>query len=381
MALDFRFRWIKTKLLQIGAVKLDEISTDGTMAGNSDTAIPTEKAVKAYVDASKIGLNFKTPVDIATVAAGVLATSFAAGEIVDGAELVVGDRILVKNQADGKENGIYVVTAGAPTRATDADAATDILGMIVPVLEGTVNADSCWVCTNDTPIVVGTTVLAFAIFGGLKAGNGITITADVMSVDTAVVMDLSTAQTATNKTLTAPKINEDVALTATATELNQLDSVTVGGTAAGDIATIDAAQILTSKTFASLVLETSREEAFEILFAEATTGTLAGATDDIPVAVPEGAWILGVSMNNDLATVDTTGDDTYTAAWSGGLASDINGGAPIAAAKNTKVTQMGPMGITGGVTNITLTPNAGEFSAGDVRAVVVYAIMKDLASQ
>ena len=50
MALDFRFRWIKTKLFQMGDVRIDKISTDATMAGNSDTAVPTEKAVKGYID-------------------------------------------------------------------------------------------------------------------------------------------------------------------------------------------------------------------------------------------------------------------------------------------------------------------------------------------
>ena len=50
MALDFRFRWIKTKLFQMGNVRIDKISTDPTLAENSDTAVPTEKAVKAYVD-------------------------------------------------------------------------------------------------------------------------------------------------------------------------------------------------------------------------------------------------------------------------------------------------------------------------------------------
>lgn len=34
---------------------INEFSTDGTLAGNSDTAVPTEKAVKAYVDASPAG--------------------------------------------------------------------------------------------------------------------------------------------------------------------------------------------------------------------------------------------------------------------------------------------------------------------------------------
>lgn len=55
-------------------------------------------------------------------------------------------------------------------------------------------------------------------------------------------------QTLTNKTLTSPKVNENVALTSTATELNQLDGVEVGGVASGDIITTDDTQTLTNKT-------------------------------------------------------------------------------------------------------------------------------------
>lgn len=43
------FTYIKAKYIKIGTVQIDEISTDGTMAGNSDLCVPTEKAVKTYV--------------------------------------------------------------------------------------------------------------------------------------------------------------------------------------------------------------------------------------------------------------------------------------------------------------------------------------------
>jgi hypothetical protein len=55
-------------------------------------------------------------------------------------------------------------------------------------------------------------------------------------------------QTFTNKRLDSPKINEDVAMTSTATELNQLDGVSVGGNSSGDIITTDDTQTLTNKT-------------------------------------------------------------------------------------------------------------------------------------
>lgn len=58
----------------------------------------------------------------------------------------------------------------------------------------------------------------------------------------------SESQILTNKTLTSPNINEAVALTATATELNQLDGVIVGGTSSGDIVDLDTIQTLTNKT-------------------------------------------------------------------------------------------------------------------------------------
>jgi len=58
----------------------------------------------------------------------------------------------------------------------------------------------------------------------------------------------SGTQTLTNKRLDSPKINEDVAMTSTATELNQLDGVSVGGNSSGDIITTDDTQTLTNKT-------------------------------------------------------------------------------------------------------------------------------------
>jgi hypothetical protein len=65
------------------------------------------------------------------------------------------------------------------------------------------------------------------------------------------IVDIDSAQELTNKTLTTPNVNEAVALTSTATELNQLDGNTVGGSSAGDIVDIDSTQELTNKTLTS----------------------------------------------------------------------------------------------------------------------------------
>lgn len=110
----------------------------------------------------------KASVRAATTAAGTLATSFENGDAIDGITLATGDRILIKNQAAPAENGIYTVNAsGAPTRATDADAASEFEGgCLVYVEEGTVNAKSVWGCTATGAITLGTTALPFAHLAG-----------------------------------------------------------------------------------------------------------------------------------------------------------------------------------------------------------------------
>lgn len=110
----------------------------------------------------------KQSVRVATVSAGTLATSFENGDTVDGVVLATGDRILLKNQAAGAENGIYTVNAsGAPTRATDANTSAKVTaGMLVVVTEGTVNADTVWLLSTNDAITLGTTALVFAQIAG-----------------------------------------------------------------------------------------------------------------------------------------------------------------------------------------------------------------------
>lgn len=106
---------------------------------------------------------FKEPVRAATTAAGTLATSFEDGDTLDGITLSTGDRILIKDQAAGAENGIYTVNAsGAPTRSTNFDEDAEVPpGLIVSVADGSTNGDTVWVLTTDGTITVGTTALVF----------------------------------------------------------------------------------------------------------------------------------------------------------------------------------------------------------------------------
>jgi len=88
-------------------------------------------------------------------------------QTVDGVVLNAGARLLVKDQAVGKDNGIYVAAAAAWTRAADADASIEMTpGLFVTVEQGNTNADSVWQLVTDGPITLGTTALAFEMLGG-----------------------------------------------------------------------------------------------------------------------------------------------------------------------------------------------------------------------
>lgn len=146
------------------------------ITGLLDGVADTDAATVSQVNAAVRGLTYKTAVRAATTAAGTLATSFENGDIIDGVTLATGDRILIKNQAAGAENGIYTVNAsGAPTRAVDADSSAEVKsGMTVWVDEGTTNGDTGWTLTTDGTITLGTTALTFAKSGSAPTSTGTT---------------------------------------------------------------------------------------------------------------------------------------------------------------------------------------------------------------
>tara|TARA_Y100001935_G_scaffold237245_1_gene222593 strand:+ start:1793 stop:3478 length:1686 start_codon:yes stop_codon:yes gene_type:complete len=184
-----------------GNLNLDPNGTgtvDVSSARITSLATPTggtDAANKNYVDAQLQGLDVKNSVRVATTANGTLSSAFANGQTVDGVTLATNDRILIKDQSTGSENGIYTVNAsGAPTRATDFDADSEVTGgTFFFVEEGTVNADNGFVMTNDGSVTVGTTALVFTQFSGAgqviagaaltKSGNTLNVGVDDSSIE------------------------------------------------------------------------------------------------------------------------------------------------------------------------------------------------------
>jgi hypothetical protein len=160
-------------------------AADLSMAGFKLTNVGTpsagtDAANKTYVDSVAQGLDTKASVVAATTTNGTLATAFANGQVIDGVTLATADRILIKNQTDATANGIYTVNAsGAPTRSTDMDAGSEFPSAYVFVEQGTVNADTGWVCTNNAPVTLGSTNIVWTQFSGAgtyTASNGVLLT-------------------------------------------------------------------------------------------------------------------------------------------------------------------------------------------------------------
>lgn len=207
-----------------------------------------EAATKAYVDNITAGLNFHAAVHVATTTDlsatynNVAGTLSASGTFptIDGETITETQRVLVKSQSDAKQNGIYELTDdGDPsgtwvlTRTADANntpAGEVAYGDFVFVQTGSTNGGYGFTMTTTGTITLGTSNINWTQFNAgqtVIAGNGLTETSPgTLAINTSVTADLSTAQTLTNKRLTSPKINEDVAITATATELNYVDGVT-----------------------------------------------------------------------------------------------------------------------------------------------------------
>ena len=174
---------------------------------------PTDAANKAYVDNSAAGLNVKNPVQAATTTAltvlysngtsGVGATltnnGTQAALVIDGQTLEVGDRVLIKDQADAKQNGIYTVTnigSGSTnwvmTRATDFDGNSNggkvTANAFTFVEEGSLanNGYTLQIAVDDVvQLVVGTDPLVWVQFSGageITAGTGMTKNGNTLDV-------------------------------------------------------------------------------------------------------------------------------------------------------------------------------------------------------
>jgi hypothetical protein len=158
---------------------------------NVGTATQPGDAVNlAQVQALLAGLSWHQAVRVSST--GNVTVS-SPGAAIDGVNLTVGDRVLLKNQTTATENGVWVWQGATSAMTRPQDGTTNYLkaGAAFYVDEGTTNQDTAWTLATDDPITVGTTSLSFVRFGGAGSnytqGTGILISGGVISIDTSIV--------------------------------------------------------------------------------------------------------------------------------------------------------------------------------------------------
>ena len=212
--------------LTIDGNTISVTNTDGNLVltpnGTGTVTVPTgykdrsgftanSLATKAYVDATKSGLDIKDSVVLATTAALATLTYSQANGTLTGSgngsinassglgqsvTLAANDRVLVKDQAESRQNGIYVVTTvgGSEsfvlTRASDANSSTNFTGGSFVFVEQGTNANNGYVFTHDDePTLTNATlsnntqlpVSQFSGAGQITAGDGLTKSANTIN--------------------------------------------------------------------------------------------------------------------------------------------------------------------------------------------------------
>ena len=168
----------------------------------TDPSSAQDAATKAYVDSVANGLDVKASVKLASTAnvagtynngAGTITAGSNGAISIDGVTPSASDRVLLKNQTDATENGLYLITtvgdgstAYVLTRTPDADAAAEITGgAFVFVEQGTANADNGYVFTHNGTPTLGTTDITVEQFSGagqISAGAALTKTGNQLDV-------------------------------------------------------------------------------------------------------------------------------------------------------------------------------------------------------
>ena len=149
----------------------------------ADPTSAQDAVTKSYADALTSGLDVKESCKVATTANITLSGT----QTIDGVAVSADERVLVKDQSTGAQNGIYLCKSGSWSRASDFDSDTEVTsGAFTFVEQGSVNADAGFVLTTDGTITVGTTALSFTQFSGagaITAGDGLAKSGTELSAD------------------------------------------------------------------------------------------------------------------------------------------------------------------------------------------------------
>ena len=318
----------------------NDLSVTGNLSLSADPTTSLQAATKQYVDTiAAAGIHYHDPVRAerpntdgnlnATYdngSSGVGATLTNAGTqealVIDGITLNTNDRVLIYNQTNGYENGVYTVTntgSGSTnwvlTRATDADSYSpsdpDSLGQgdAFFVREGNTGAGELYVMNTSGTITFGTTDITFtevASTAVYQAGTGLTLNGVTFSTN----QDISTTASPTFVNLTA---TGNIIVTGTvdgrdvATDGTKLDGIEASAdvTDAGNVNPLVDAHLNTSTATTNQVLSWTGSD-YDWVDQSGSGGALNDLTDVTITSLSSGQ-VLKYNGSNWVNSTDETG--------------------------------------------------------------------------
>ena len=328
---------------------------------------------KTYLDFFAAGISWKQPVNCGTTANITLSGL----QTIDGVTVVAGDRVLVKSQTAPAQNGIYLASATAWSRAPDADTWDELISAICFVESGSTLAGSAWYCTIQPGGTLGVTAVTwsnFSVAATYTAGTGLTLTDYVFSITNTGVT--AAAYGSASKTLTAT-VNAQGQLTVLAETNIAIANTQVSGL--GTMSTQDASNVaITGGSINGTTIGGST--------AAAVTGTTITANTQFTGAgtgLTGTATTLSIGGNAATATSATTatnlaggsvgsvpyqtgtGATTFLAAGTDGFVLKLNAGVPTwAASTSGTVTSVSGTGTVSGISLSGTVTSSGNLTLG-----------------
>jgi hypothetical protein len=318
-----------------------EIADYATAAANSASA--------AAASAASVQQSWKTYVACKTTAN----INLSGEQTLDGV-LTSGSRVLVSEQTDQSENGIYVSAAGAWSRATDFDSVVDVNGAVISVNGGTLYTGTIWRQTQ-TITALGTDniifenrldkTLSYIADNGLDVdtiseattGTGVTIDG-VLLKDSEVNTDtINESTTGSGVTIDSVLLKDGELSTDTINELSTGTGITIDGVLLkdGEVNTdiINEATSGTGVTIDGLLIKDGIIPGSSMNWIR---GELVGSGLSISTGIPALAALNGT----DVAFIDATNDELRTYRFNGSTWSLVGSGLSISTAGNPALTAL-----------------------------------------
>jgi hypothetical protein len=356
----------------------------------------TDIANKLYVDSVASGLSWKQPFQVATT---VNLASRSGFPVIDTYQTVAGDRILVKNQTNAAENGIYIASSGAWAYATDGDNWEEYVSAIGFVEYGS-QLGSAWYCSAQSGGTLGVTNMVwsnFSVAGTYFAGTGLTLAAYTFSItNTGVtaatygsassvpVVAVNAQGQITSATNTAIAItNAQVSGLGTMSTQNSnsvsitggtIDGTPVGATSAAAVTgtTITAGTQFTGAGTGLTGTATSLNIGGNASTATTATNLAGGTTGSLPYQSAAGATTLLAAGTNGQVLTLASGVPSWVTPAATGVTSVSGTGTVSGITLSGTVTSTGSLTL-GGTLDLSAPPAIGGTTANTIRGTTVTA--------